>query len=70
MRPENPKLDDSQMADLQNFLAQQPKETLENFLQQLIQDSEADRGPYPAGGTPANVSKAYLAIKEALEKRP
>ncbi len=68
MRPESPKLDASQMADLQKFLNEQPEEKLKEYLRQLTEDSQADRGPYSAGGTPANVSKVYFIIQEILEQ--
>jgi hypothetical protein len=67
-RPESPNLDTLQMADLQKFLTGRPREQLEEDLQQLVNDSQADKGPYSGGGVPANVSRTYIIIQEALEQ--
>ncbi|MDD3531940.1 MAG: hypothetical protein PHR64_03025 [Candidatus Shapirobacteria bacterium] len=56
------------MADLQKFLTGRPREQLEKDLQQLINDSQTDKGPYHSGGTPANVSRTYIIIQETLEQ--
>ena len=67
-RPESPELDASQMADLQKFLSERSREELEQDLRQLTEDSQSDRGPYASGGAPANASKSYILIQEALKK--
>ncbi len=68
LRPENAELDATQMADLQDFFSKRSKEEIENDLEQLIKDMENDKGPYALGGTPANVAKAYLTIREIIDK--
>ena len=68
-RPENPELDKLQMADLRDFFSKRSKEEIEKDLQQLTNDCGADRGPYGAGGIPANVAKAYILIQDILVKR-
>jgi hypothetical protein len=67
-RPESPELDALQMRDLEDFLSHRPPTQLKKDLHQLTEDSQSDRGPYASGGTPANVSKTYILIQEALEQ--
>ena len=68
-RPESPELDKLQMADLRDFFSKRSKGEIEKDLQQLTNDCGADRGPYSAGGIPANVAKAYILIQDILAKR-
>ena len=67
-RPESPELDASQMLDLKEFLSKQTPEQLKKHLHQTITDAETDQGPYSSGGTPANVTRAHIAIQDALEQ--
>lgn len=67
-RPENPELDKSQMADLRDFFSKRSKREIEKDLQQLTNDCEADKGPYNAGGIPANAAKTYILIQDILAK--
>ena len=68
-RPESPELDKLQMADLRDFFSKRSKEEIEKDLQQLTNDCGTDRGPYSAGGLPANAAKTYILIQNILAER-
>ncbi len=68
-RPECPELDDAQMRDLENFFTGKSEQWLTVASQQLIDDSEVDPGPYRNGGTPANVTKAFVIVGRVLSEK-
>lgn len=67
-RPESPHLDDSQMEELNAFFSSMNEGELRQALEQTIRDAESDPGVYTHGGVPANLSRAYLAIQNSLER--
>jgi len=68
-RPESPELDQSQMADLRKYISEMSADELERALEQTRADSEKDSGNYVSGGTPANVTRTYIALSDALEAK-
>jgi hypothetical protein len=68
-RPESPELDKLQMADLRDFFSKRSLEEIEKDFQQLTNDCGTDKGPYSAGGIPANAAKAYILIQDILAER-
>jgi len=68
-RPESPDLDDAQMKGLRDFISGMDEAQLKTALQQLVNESQSDPGlQYSQGGTPANVTRTYIAIQDALEQ--
>ena len=65
---ESQELDKSQMDDLRKFLSSRTPQQLAKDLKQTVEDAEADKGPYISGGTPANVTKTFIAIQNELDK--
>lgn len=68
-RPESSELDQKQMAELRNFFSRRTPGQLRKDLEQTIKDAEDDQRPSASGGTPANATKAFIAIKDALESK-
>ena len=65
-RPENAELDDAEMKDLVSFFSGRSQQQLEADLEQIQNSFDGDPVEYSGGGLPANLMKAFIAIRDAL----